>query len=347
MKRLSAFIFLIAVSVFFTGCYTQFVIPDRNYDEGRYAEREYNDQQNYNQYDSTDGGYRYYDDNGFYNFHYYSPLFSRYYWGYFPGRISFYDYGNWMDNYWGYAGWTASPFMFDFYMRGSYPWSYYDWPFYYPSYYSPYGYGYGYGYNNFWHNGYNGWWNNQGGVYGLNKYTKERNNDGGRLGFRGGINDRNTYARPYVTQGSTSNGVTSNGRTGTYLGKDAGRTTTGSRTTATRSRNSEKIFRDYGNSSGRTRSSQGISTPRQLREYTLPQTGNNSSYGRSRTTTNYSGDRGSSYSAPPTRSSYGSYNSSSSGGNYSSGSSSSGSSSSGSSSSGSRGSNEGGRGRGR
>jgi hypothetical protein len=332
MKRISLFLVFIAISVFFTGCYTQFIIPERTYDNDRYVQRDNDEEQNDDTYaeesDSTDAGYRYFDDYQNYQFHYYSPIYSRYYWGYYPGRIGFYDYGLWSDNYWAYSWWGFSPFYYDYYWHTGYAWSNYDWPYYYPR------------YNN-------GYWGGSG-RYALNPFSKERRNDGDRLGFRrGSASDRysSTSARSSAyTSGTTGGRAVVSGRsTTTTLGKDGTRTGSATSTARQGTRSGEKIYRNYDNS-GRSRSTSKVNTPRQL-GYSSPSgtaRGSQSSSNTGRATTSSGSRGGSSYSAP-------SSSRSSSSGSSSSGRSSSSSSSSSrgsSSSSGSRG-NSGGGGRGR
>lgn len=341
MKRIMLFLVFTAVSVFLTGCYTQFVIPQRNYDDDKYVQRDDRDlyEKESELVDSLRTGYKYYDDYRDYQFHYYSPIYSRFFWGYYPGRIAFYDYGNWWDNMWAY-GWYNDPFYYDFYWHMGSPWNnYYYWPYYYPRYYGDYWYGWGSG---------------SGSSYlGYNAFPKERRNDGERLTGRSSF-DRLGGSRTSLSGtsgfGRVVVGRNSGNTSSTKEGDRSGSTTS----SGTRTRTGEKIYRDY--NEGRTRSADAtrITTPSRLKEYTPPESsGSRSSSDRSsgRVTTG-SGYDGGNYSNP-NRS--GSSNNSGSVGRSSSGSSSSssgtssrGSSSSGSSSSGSsRGNEGGGRSRGR
>lgn len=333
MKRLTILLAFIVLPFFFTGCYTQVLVPERNTDYEN-EEPEYNDDQNVNEYrDSTEAGYRYYDDYSYYPFHYYNPLYSRYYWGYRPGRIGFYDYGDLWDNYWGYGLWNYSPFYYDYYWHTGYIWSYY-WPDYYPRYYNNWG------------------WGSGGNTFASrNLFRRERNNDGERLGYRRGLGERlgSSLTRPSVTSSGNFGRVT-NSRGGTTLGKDGKKTDTGSNVRQG-TRSGEKIYR--GSGSSRSRGSSGnsrmLTAPRELKEVTIPQSGSRGSSSSGRSSTSSSSGRSrseSSYSTPPSSSSRGSSVSSS--GRSSSSSSSSGRSSSSSSSSGSsssRGGGGGGRGR--
>ena len=347
MKRIMLFLVFAAVSVFLSGCYTQFAVQERNYDDDKYAQRDDRDlyEREYGVTDSTQAGYRYYDDYRDYHFSYYSPMYSRFYWGYYPGRIGFYDYGFMWDNMWAY-GWYNDPFYYNYFWHMGYPWnnSYYNWPYYYPRYYGDYWYGGGIG--------------NGGSYYGYNSFSKERRNDGERLTGRSSF-ERLGGARTSLTGTSGFGRVVVGRNSGSSSSKETDRN--GNTTSSgTRTRTGEKIFRDYNDGRTRTSDATRISTPNRLKEYTPPETsGSRTSSDRSGRVTTGSGYNGQGNYSNPNRSgsssNSGSVGRSSSGSSSSSsGSSSRGSSSSssgssrGSSSSGnsSRGNEGGGRGRG-